>query len=482
MYRKIINCSLILLISLIVLILLTGSHFNSAIGQFSISPMPEVSIAGGRSVNSVITDIDGDGLNDILILNDNSNTIMIYLQNRLSGTNYSSSPDKEIQTKFSSDSLEVGDLNNDGKKDMVVTYAKRGENGILLYYQDKNRSLSFDVISLESGDNPCASAIGDLNNDGLNDLVYVNSHSNDAYIHYQTEGLIPVEKNVTLITGQTPFCVKIGDFNGDRLNDIVISNEFTNKTFIYYQREDNTFNPNPDLRLNIGRTWYFLLALGDLNNDGLDDLVIANNIFYQREGQGLNEEPDIIVSEYGKPFIGDLNNDSLNDLIISSRDNGVFVYLQTNNENSISLEANYKIFIKEPKYSSIGDINNDSLADIVTSTWGSGEVYLNLQGLDTDLDFYPDYIDKFPYDPKEWEDSDNDGVGDNTDDYPDDPSKWKKKTEAKYSYNVILIIILILIFILLIFYSLYNKRKKKHFQIEKNDVRIEYTEKPRDLK
>jgi len=34
-------------------------------------------------------------------------------------------------------------------------------------------------------------------------------------------------------------------------------------------------------------------------------------------------------------------------------------------------------------------------------------------------------LDRFPYDPKEWQDSDGDGHGDNGDEFPYDPSEWK---------------------------------------------------------
>jgi parallel beta-helix repeat protein len=45
--------------------------------------------------------------------------------------------------------------------------------------------------------------------------------------------------------------------------------------------------------------------------------------------------------------------------------------------------------------------------------------------LDTDRDGVIDEIDRFPYDPTEWNDTDEDGVGDNSDVFPEDPNEWQ---------------------------------------------------------
>ena len=38
--------------------------------------------------------------------------------------------------------------------------------------------------------------------------------------------------------------------------------------------------------------------------------------------------------------------------------------------------------------------------------------------INSDRDRYPDEMDEFPFDPKEWVDSDGDGVGNNRDSFP----------------------------------------------------------------
>jgi hypothetical protein len=46
------------------------------------------------------------------------------------------------------------------------------------------------------------------------------------------------------------------------------------------------------------------------------------------------------------------------------------------------------------------------------------------QKTDTDGDGYPDDVDAFPLDNKEWVDTDGDGYGDNADEFPNDNTEW----------------------------------------------------------
>ncbi|MEW5759776.1 MAG: hypothetical protein AB1779_03300 [Candidatus Thermoplasmatota archaeon] len=63
---------------------------------------------------------------------------------------------------------------------------------------------------------------------------------------------------------------------------------------------------------------------------------------------------------------------------------------------------------------------------------GSDDKTIRIWGRDIDSDGFPDTIDLFPNNPKEWKDSDKDGVGDNSDAFPNDPSASKDKDKDSY--------------------------------------------------
>jgi hypothetical protein len=55
--------------------------------------------------------------------------------------------------------------------------------------------------------------------------------------------------------------------------------------------------------------------------------------------------------------------------------------------------------------------------------------------VDTDDDGYANKVDRFPYDPNEWNDTDLDGVGDNSDYFPSDAKSSVRLTVAHTSWS-----------------------------------------------
>jgi hypothetical protein len=425
--------------------------------------VPNVSLAVGHGACSGMEDIDGDGLNDLIVLNGNyPNSIMIFLQDEDGGIDSHATPDLEVTTPMWSESLQVGDLNSDGLMDMVITHSSSTDDGVVVYYQENGSSLAFSSSDINAGFNPRAVSIGDLNNDGLNDIVVVNGWSDDAYIYYQFEGSIPTSRNLTLTVEQNPRGVETGDLNNDGLDDIVVTHYGSQEIFVYYQRAEGGFASNPDRQIHTEREWtmgYFLIAVDDINGDGSNDLVVGNQIFYQDDDNELPGTASTVVSQYGRPSIGDVNSDGITDLVITG-DEGVFVYYQ-NSDYELSTEPDLTIILESPTYSCIGDINDDGVNELVILMSLTREALIDYQGLDSDLDSYPDYIDEFPLDPDEWVDSDGDGVGDNADFYPDDPERWEEEPAVFPVIALLMPIVLILVIIILL---ILLERKKKTIQ------------------
>ena len=444
------------------------------------SPVPNVSLAVGHTACSVIEDIDGDGLNDLIVLNGNyPNSIMIFLQDADVEFNSHAIPDLEVITKSWSQSLQVGDLNNDGLMDMVITHSSNTDDGLVVYYQENGSSLAFSSSDLNAGINPRAVSIGDLNNDGLNDIAVANGWSDDVYIYYQFENSIPTSRNRTLMVEENPRGVETGDLNGDGLDDIVVSHYGSPEVFVYYQRADGGFSSNPDRRIDTGRVetmGYFLIAVDDINGDGSNDLVIGNRTFCQDDDNVLPGIASTVVSEYGRPSIGDVNSDSIKDLVITGSE-CVYVYYQNSN-NELSTEPDLTILLDSPTYSCIGDINNDAVNELVILMSRTREAIINSQGLDSDLDSYPDYIDRFPSDPTEWFDTDNDGVGDNADFYPDDPTRWEEEPVDYTLFIILLLIPVVIISILAIALFLLARKRENEPALEEPEEEPFYEEEP----
>ena len=116
-----------------------------------------------------VGDVNGDGLNDVVMTTsyyfdpDNDYKIFVFLQ--------SANGILETPVKYDAgdgDSVDIGDLNNDGRKDVVVTHT----NSIGVFLQNGTGTL--DAMTTYSATNDTLKVrIGDFNNDGLMDVVSI---------------------------------------------------------------------------------------------------------------------------------------------------------------------------------------------------------------------------------------------------------------------------------------------------------------------
>jgi FG-GAP-like repeat/Cep192 domain 4 len=74
-------------------------------------------------------------------------------------------------------------------------------------------------------------------------------------------------------TGATPISVVTGDLNGDGIVDLVTANSSDNTISVLLGKADGTFNPKVDYMTGTGPA---LVAIGDFNGDGNLDLAVAN--------------------------------------------------------------------------------------------------------------------------------------------------------------------------------------------------------------
>jgi hypothetical protein len=182
-----------------------------------------------------VADLDGDGLNDIIVAN-NQHAKINLLYNLTGKTNRAAAqPSRKLElnelppdSRFRIDSvpvdehiaaLNVVDLNGDGKPDLVffgdahdleILY-NLGTNG----WSDPKR-WHFDDGRLD----PNALATGDLNGDGLTDIVLLGDNGAFYFLAQQTNHTFGEPQKISCST--VPKSAQIVDVNNDGKNDLLL--------------------------------------------------------------------------------------------------------------------------------------------------------------------------------------------------------------------------------------------------------------------
>ena len=126
-------------------------------------------------------------------------------------------------------------------------------------------------LSFDTGLNPQSVAIGDLNGDGKPDLVVANYNSSTVSVLLGNgDGTFGPKTDYG--TGSYPQSVAIGDLNGDGKPDLVTANYNYNSgtVSVLLGNGDGTFGPRTDYATGFDP---HSVAIGDLSGDGKPDLV-----------------------------------------------------------------------------------------------------------------------------------------------------------------------------------------------------------------
>lgn len=361
--------------------------FNNAFSQISFLPYENKWTESWPEVVK-IGDVNNDGLNDVVLglqnygSSINNHSILVYLQN-LNGT-----LDAPVRYPYASDfknigSIDIGDLNQDGKNDIIVGI-KSPSSFYGIFYQNASGTLD-PIITFPMSETNERVRIADMNRDGRNDIVLSNWQNIQVLYQQNTPGTFQtftIPKPANAYFHPAPM-VEIADMNNDASNDLVIHIPNLHAVYTYFS-VGNTLNPNP-IVFDTGQT-YDGMTLGDINNDTKMDLILCKGsngnskirILHQVSGSALYADQGEIPA-YELPDavkIADLNNDGKNEIIAAHGGwSKVTVYSQNTSGNYAngyqSFPVAYATSYNEDGVA-VGDINNDGKKDIVIADYNVG--------------------------------------------------------------------------------------------------------------
>src|SRR6267378_4238036 len=269
--------------------------------------------SGGQYATSfAVGDLNGDGKPDLVVGNQCASnpfcspnypaTIGVLLANG-DGTFQSALAYDPGQLRYWANAVAIGDVNGDGKPDIVLALTCKcdGPGGLVSVLLGSGDGTFQPAVIYDSGGFfPSSIAIRDLNGDGHPDIVVAECQS-DNHGNCLGHG----EASVLLGNGDGTFrpavsyasggddvftaAVAVGDVNGDGVPDLVLANTFGfNGVAVLIGKGDGTFKPAVTYSAGFSA---LSVAIGDVNGDGHPDLVVANACGDYRNCNGLDVGP-----------------------------------------------------------------------------------------------------------------------------------------------------------------------------------------------
>ncbi len=215
-------------------------------------------------------DLNHDGKPDIVTTQDATQTLGVLINN---GTG-EFSPEQNYSIDMNGAwGVAVADFNNDDNNDVAVGASSPlrafGQSSLAILYGNGDETLNppkyYDLPQ-----NATNIAAGDLNGDGKADLV-IASETSMVVLLGNGDGTFQNENTYGPVNN--PYDIAIADFNNDGTPDISVNNYGSNTVTVFLGNGDGTFAQGESYPIGT-KTWG--IATGDLNHDGYVDIVTTN--------------------------------------------------------------------------------------------------------------------------------------------------------------------------------------------------------------
>ena len=250
-------------------------------------------------------------------------------------------------------------------------------------------SMNFaSKIDFATGSSPYATAMGDIDGDGIPDMVTANLSSNTVSIirNTSTSGSVSFDAKVDITTSTGPRYITLVDFNGDGKLDIAVTASGSGSINVFC-------NTSTSGSISFATPLAFILSypqgvsFGDFDGDGKPDLVVAGlitndvNVYPNTSTSGIisfGTKVSFTTGAGSNPAnirVGDINGDSKPDIAVTNGTNStVSVFRNTSTGTGNFGFATHVDFATgtSPFGISIGDIDGDGKPDLAIANNATG--------------------------------------------------------------------------------------------------------------
>jgi hypothetical protein len=329
-----------------------------------------------------MADFNGDGFGDLAVCEFLSTSVSASINSYLGSAKgfgsrivLSQSTGQELCS-----SMAVGDFNNDGYSDLLVSNTV-GPNGVVNVYLGTatgvSTSINQSLVIISPSNFGGSVTVGDVDGDGYLDFAARTLSASNVYIHHGSATGFTLKTLIT--TSNTISSLLLADINGDGKADLMIGetgfNTNQGRVLIHLSNGSSIATSSSQIITGEGTSFQFArsLSMGDLNQDGIPDLIAGNDLFQGQgrvyvfygclnsgicKGSGIASSSSnfFITGDTGNLFgvsttVVDVNRDNRPDLLLgatgfSSGNGGLFIYhAPANGFNSSYTASEYNIRI-----------------------------------------------------------------------------------------------------------------------------------------
>ncbi|MFK7743225.1 MAG: FG-GAP repeat domain-containing protein [Planctomycetota bacterium] len=357
-------------------------------GELGFSSTQNVELpGGGTAFNLAAGDADRDGSTDLIVADTGFSRLVVFRGDAQG--NVGANP-FQLDVPGTVGAVTFGDLSGDGQQDMVASAFTANRYVVITDVVPSITATgpggvpnwTFDSFDIEVPARPSLARVGDVNGDGLNDLVACLAF-NAMVAVVEGNGPGTFDEPMLLDASGLPLRPFLGDFDQNGRLDVFALSGLGNRVNLWLARDGGTLVGSRSYGSTLSSASW--MEGGDFDGDGDFEVVVGSNADTQLAilgGQGALAEESLINvgAEVFQLEAADLNFDGLSDLIVSVQ-GGVRILRNQSTPGAYSFELLPGTFATVgsgvyPFGVTVGDFDRDADFDLAVCDYIGGNVHI----------------------------------------------------------------------------------------------------------